>query len=476
MPRLLLAATLVAQAGALTVCGVSGGLDRAAPPSACGGAGAGDAAASAPPRADAAPPDGDDELSPLVGLDDSSPVSLRGTVIEDPSDHALDAFYEALATVERSEDLSSGVLARVSFFGDSHTAADLMTGRLRRRLQERFGDGGHGFVAAGRPWPSFRHRDVRTGASGQWTALEALTPSQAVAAGGGRLGLAGVAVEAERPGSAVWVATAEAGPVGTAARRFELHYLSQPDGGRFAVVVDGEQVARLSSRAAAPALSTFATEVADGPHELRVEVLGRGRVRLFGTVVERDGPGVVVDSLGLNGARVSALLAWDEEVFAQSLARRAPDLVVLWYGANSVGDDDSTSEQHQAVVLEAIARVRAAVPDAACLLVGPPDMARPRLSWRGPEGTPPALASIIAAQRDAAALAGCGFFDTFEAMGGEGSCLRWAALAPPLLAGDGVHFTAEGYAALADLLHEAIVDGYQRYLEAERQAATPADL
>src|SRR5207302_11012269 len=35
--------------------------------------------------------------------------------------------------------------------GDSHTAADFFTGELRKRLQARYGDGGVGYVTAGRP-------------------------------------------------------------------------------------------------------------------------------------------------------------------------------------------------------------------------------------------------------------------------------------------------------------------------------------
>jgi lysophospholipase L1-like esterase len=261
----------------------------------------------------------------------------------------------------------------------------------------------------------------------------------------------------------VWVATDPEGPVGRTASRFELYYLSHPGGGRFAVELDGEIVARLSSRGPEPASSYFVVETDDGPHELRVVAQGRGTVRLFGIVVEREGPGVVVDSLGVNGARVMAMNAWDEAVFTSDLAHRGPDLVVLWYGANAVGDDWYSTEQYEQWVVDAVDRVRQAVPDASCLLVGPPDMARQTLADRGPWGTPPALAGIIEAQRVAAQLAGCGFFDLFAAMGGEGTALQWASQDPPLLAADGIHFTRAGYEALADLLYETLSSGYERY-------------
>jgi hypothetical protein len=45
----------------------------------------------------------------------------------------------------------------VLFFGDSHVAADFMSGRVRERLQVDYGDGGPGFLMTGQPWRSYRH-------------------------------------------------------------------------------------------------------------------------------------------------------------------------------------------------------------------------------------------------------------------------------------------------------------------------------
>src|SRR5688572_8937367 len=71
---------------------------------------------------------------------------------------ALDKLNGALLAAERLEPS-----ARVGmvFFGDSHTAGDAMTSRLRSTFQGRFGDAGRGLVQAGKP--SARHyyqRDV----------------------------------------------------------------------------------------------------------------------------------------------------------------------------------------------------------------------------------------------------------------------------------------------------------------------------
>src|SRR5437764_8558102 len=62
-------------------------------------------------------------------------------------------------------------LVLLLFFGDSHTAGDSMTSRLRVAWQTRFGDAGRGLVAAGKP-PTrhYYQRDVRYGRAGDWTA------------------------------------------------------------------------------------------------------------------------------------------------------------------------------------------------------------------------------------------------------------------------------------------------------------------
>ena len=44
---------------------------------------------------------------------------------------------------------------RITHFGDSHIAADLFTAPIRLGLQARFGNGGRGFLLAGRPWSSY---------------------------------------------------------------------------------------------------------------------------------------------------------------------------------------------------------------------------------------------------------------------------------------------------------------------------------
>src|SRR6185369_13701827 len=115
--------------------------------------------------------------------------------IEDPSRHALMGFYNSLERTFQGEWVT-----RIVHYGDSHAAADILTGALRRQLQVSFGDAGPGFVLPGRPWPGYTRPGVTSKNSAGWQ-IEGLT--QASLAVDGRLGLGGVSLSTNAPGE--WI-------------------------------------------------------------------------------------------------------------------------------------------------------------------------------------------------------------------------------------------------------------------------------
>ena len=77
--------------------------------------------------------------------------------VEDLSGHALEKFFSALYETETTQSQT-----RVCHYGDSPITNDGITSTLRRKLQLRFGDAGHGFVLAARPWAWCQHAGVIT--------------------------------------------------------------------------------------------------------------------------------------------------------------------------------------------------------------------------------------------------------------------------------------------------------------------------
>lgn len=383
--------------------------------------------------------------------------------IEDLDGRSMDRFHAALARAARGEGQ-----ARLVFYGASHTAADLYTGLLRNALQSRYGDAGPGFVLPVHPWRRYRHHQLTIESNGdEWQTLK-IGPAPNVL---DHYGLAGVAVEASHVGAWGRIITPTEG-LGSKVSRFELFYLEQPNGGTFEVLIDDQVVRRIPTAAPerAPGYATF--DVPEGPHRFEVRIVEEGPVRIFGVAAERDTPGVIVDTLGINGSRARAHLLWEENLYREHLQKRKPDLVVLAYGTNESGDDQPISE-YEAELHQVVARVRSAVPEASCLLIGPSDRPVP-LGKNGKDGYSdrPRTREIIEAQWRVALSHGCGFFDMVAFQGGPLSMVAWNQIDPPYAAPDHIHFRRRGYERLGEVLLGALLEGYED-VDATEDDTTP---
>ena len=65
--------------------------------------------------------------------------------------------------------------------------------------------------------------------------------------------------------------------------------------------------------------------------------------------------------------------------------------------------------------------------------------------------------------RAAAQAEGCAFFDTWTAMGGEGSAGRWFKREPKLMGGDLGHATGKGHQVIGELFYRAVIEAYVAY-------------
>ncbi len=369
--------------------------------------------------------------------------------IEDPSGHALDAFYDGLARAEAGA--SDGRVAIVQF-GDSHTAGDSFTGRLRHVLQKKFGDAGRGFLLPGLPFAGYMAEDAIYGSTGAWHAENGLYRTSH-----GPFGMAGFRVHADAPNAIAWVGTCATCETGRSASRIAVLYRKAAGAGQLAIQVDGGEwqlvdTAADDTSSAAPGM--FSLELTDAQHKVAVRPAGNGAVDVIGMVLERDQPGVIVDSLGVVSARAAHIESWDWRDLGAQLATRDPRLVIFAYGTNEI-DMGTSPAQLEAQLVTLIARARKAAPQASILVLGPPDMAKYAFgAWR----TPSNLQPLVAAERRAAFRGGAAFFDVYGAMGGANHIDRFHA--EGLASRDRVHLTDRGYQAAADLLLAQLLHDY----------------
>ena len=368
--------------------------------------------------------------------------------ITDPSGEAMAPWHDALRRAANGQGQ-----ARVAWYGASHTAADIWSGQVRRDLQGRFGDAGHGFLLPFRWHGGYRHQDVNSHASKGWTVHRhrMLDPVPE-----GDYGYGGVAVSSADPQQWMEVRTCSENECGRKVDKIEVWVRRGPGGGTLLVTIDGK-VHPLPTKSKTVSVHFERYTVNDGSHTLRLAPKGDGEVKVYGAVFERSAPGLIVDQLGIPGMRGGILLNWHERPWRLQVQQRRPNLVILAYGTNAVGDDHEPISRFRAGWRQVLERVRTAAPQAACLIVGTTD--RPtKPDEDGRRFHRPRIDLVNEAQREVAAEYGCGFWDAFAAMGGRGSMLRWVEAG--LAGADHVHLTRAGYELKAKRLIAALLEGY----------------
>jgi lysophospholipase L1-like esterase len=355
----------------------------------------------------------------------------------------MDGFYKS---VGKSKQGKLGRAVRVSWYGDSVIATDAIPGRLRTRLQGELGDGGPGFVYIVQPHRFCVHEAVTRTNAGGW-----LAHSISTTANFDRLyGVGGSSAE-------TFGGRATLRLVSGTATSVELYYLGQPRGGTAIITADGNEIIRADT-AAEKKQAGYASGTMAAAKKL--DVTTTGKVRLFGVSIE-NATGATVDNLGIVSVNVKSFNNHDAAHFAEELAHRSADLVMIMIGANEaqwLTPGAKATKDYQAHYSKVLVQLRKARPDGACLVVSPTDQAEAK---DGAYPSRPVMPVLIEAQRKAAHASGCAFYSTYDWMGGKGSASKWYKRR--LVGSDFQHLTRSGANKMADGIFDALQAGYQRY-------------
>jgi lysophospholipase L1-like esterase len=384
------------------------------------------------------------------------PTASKHPIIEpnliDPHDN-LRSFYLALW---RTELGAPGAITRVLHYGDSPVTADSITADVRSLLQQHFGDAGHGFILIAKPWAWYGHRGIEL--SGKGWRIAAATQ---VRAKDGFHGLGGVSFEGDTGASSHFELAEDHA-------QMEIHFLRQPGGGVLGVETPGQKLGEVQTDGPdqQPAYQTFPLN--PGAREINLTV-ERGPVRLFGVSFERNTPGVIYNSLGLNGGQVQVVVRYfDKSQWTEELQHQHPDLVVINYGTNESIYADYIERTYPGELRQVIERVKAAVPRASVLIMSPMDRGQRDSNSR--ITTVPTLPRLVEIQRQTAADMDCAFFNTFQAMGGEGTMARWYDSEPRLVSADFTHPLPAGARKVGVLLDQALESGYRQFKARDQQS------
>ncbi|MBU1383702.1 MAG: hypothetical protein KKG14_04430 [Alphaproteobacteria bacterium] len=377
---------------------------------------------------------------------------------------ALTGLFEALAATEAG---TPDGLVHILQLGDSHTAADRITGKVRAVLQGRFGDGGRGVLPPGVPYDGYSPMQVEVTATGWRTTQAALTYP----------GFEPFPVGLTN----VWETRTDADSrltlrPETPGRVTEIRLCWEAPGG--VVLSDEDETWVVEAERKGWWLSCGGVRPATPPGVLvaRPADPERPQVKLDHIRLTRAGPGVVVSNLGMVGATLADLAARTEEVVIDELAEWRPELIILAYGVNEGFDDGLDPVAYERLLRGQIVRLRLRAPGASLMILGAPDALRSGTAGgcsadrlRAP---PPSLAVVRDVQRRVAADTGVAFWDWHGRMGGDCAADRLAQRAEPYMRGDRVHFTGAGADWIGGVMAGDLLAAYEAW-KAARATVEP---
>ena len=361
--------------------------------------------------------------------------------------------------------------------GDSHTAADYFTGELRQKLQARYGNGGVGYLDAGKPHIGVRSGAMKITASPGWT-YHAIQRSDNIA----EFWLSGFNAVATASGEALTFASDTPVPFNS----IEIEALRQPGGGAIDISLDGaiKSSADLGGNAVEPVVLRLRPDGAasDRVRQIEIRTRGTGVVSIASIGVYQKQAGVSYNNIGYPGATIDLVNKFDEKLMADGLRRLDPQIVVLVFGTNEASKPNLDAARYERNYEKAVARIQAALPNAQIVLVGPPDGAErpPHCSGKGPADAachpaPPSDGALYTepADCDWHTIAHLDLVRDIERKIAERHGFvywNWATInpnqcaahqlvnaSPPLMTPDHVHFTPAGYVKGADLFLNVLI-------------------
>jgi lysophospholipase L1-like esterase len=364
--------------------------------------------------------------------------------------------------------------------GDSHTSADFLTGELRKRLQAKYGAGAPGYVTAGHPHIGVRSSSLKITASKGWS-YKSLQKPDAVPT---EFWLSGYNAIASAPGETMTFAADKAQNF----EMIEIEVLRQPGGGKIDVKLDGYVATTYDLAASKPDPVVIRLLPARGPtervREIAITTTGAGPVSIASVAIYNKQSGLTYNSVGYPGAQATFVNKLNNKLFANDLIRINPQIVVLSFGTNEASNEKLDIAHYTESYERILEKIKAVLPEAAVVMIGPPDFAELPAACRKDNAsqaacgkqpaaagsasatngtasdapgaadciwkTPPRLGQIREAQREIAAKHGLVYWNWASIMPTECGAHRWYSASPPLMSKDHVHFTIAGYKKSAE--------------------------
>ncbi|WP_396176206.1 GDSL-type esterase/lipase family protein, partial [Flavobacterium sp.] len=174
-----------------------------------------------------------------------------------------------------------------------------------------------------------------------------------------------------------------------------------------------------------------------------------------------DGKGVHVDNFSSRGNSGLPISLFNTDLMHQFQEKLGYDLIILHFGTNVLNYGTYSYDWYEKRMTRVVNHIKECFPGVTILVVSTADKST---KYDLEMQTDSAVVPLTLAQRKYAVQSNSAYFNLFQAMGGEGSMVKWVdEEVPPLANKDYTHFNYKGSQKVASLLHDQIQKGYEQY-------------
>lgn len=363
---------------------------------------------------------------------------------------ALTHFFGALNKIKREKGK-----VRIAYFGDSMIEGDLITQDLRNEMQETFGGAGVGFVPVTSIVSGFRTSIIHQ--FGGWTThtlLDNVPASHVLGISGYGFVPAVSKVDTSSDNGGSWVKY-----VAVKQNHLNKFYKTKivygkSTGENYALVngsrykLDGEK-----------AVNQIEINNGKGVQAVHAKFQCSSPIDIFGFSMESD-TGAFVDNFSFRGNSGFPLVKVPQNVYSGTDDCLGYDLIVLEYGLNAVSPGVTDFSWYERGMMNVIKHIKASFPNSSILLISVGDK-----SYRkaGVYETDPSVPLLVSVQKRMAEKTGCAYWSLFDAMGGQGSMVKWVEGDTAYANRDYTHFNFRGAHKVGKLLYAKLMTEYNDY-------------
>lgn len=380
--------------------------------------------------------EGDASAEPLPAEQNSAVAEVKPAV--EPRKHGemvIEDYTQSGSGLSRLKKALSNGSARIGVIGDSYIEGDIFTQDIRDQLQNSFGGKGVGYVPAYSQVSGFRRTVGHTSNGWKQVGIQKASSSP-------YFSLMGEYFVGENGATTTFKGVKDSKL--SSWRNSQVLFIAPVDG-KITLTTDTDTVTY--DVKAGPEVQMLSLEGETSVFKIKNNVPG---LIFIGAYLD-NGNGVNVDCMSIRGDSGITHRKINKDLASQIRQYVDYDLIIVEYGINALTAQQKNYDRYGNLMAEVVERIKECYPKSDILLLGIGDRGQ---KVNGQVHSLPTAKSMVDAQRRAAQKAGCLFWDTREAMGGEDAIVDWRNR--KLVNADYIHLNSAGGKVLATELVKSL--------------------